>query len=48
MQSSSKNKSSRGLKRLVSILICLIMVLATFPMQTLKNTVWAAKKPDKH
>ena len=31
-----------GLKRLVSTLICVMMVLATFPMHMLKNTVSAA------
>ena len=31
-----------GVKRIVSTLICLMMVLATFPMHMLKNTVSAA------
>ncbi len=30
-----------GVKRIVSTLICLMMVLATFPMHMLKNTVSA-------
>ena len=31
-----------SVKRIVSTLICLMMVLATFPMHMLKNTVSAA------
>ena len=41
MQSLLKINLNGGLKRLVSTLICLMMVLATFPMHTLKNTVCA-------
>ena len=44
MQSLSKTNSIRQLKRLVSILICLMMFSATFPIHMLKNTVWAAKE----
>ena len=36
-----------GLKRLVSTLICVMMVLATFPMHMLKNTVSASKGIDR-
>ena len=42
MQSVSKFKLNGGLKRIVSTLICVMMVLATFPMHMLKNTVSAA------
>ena len=42
MQSLSKFKLNGGLKRIVSTLICVMMVLATFPMHMLKNTVSAA------
>ena len=41
MQSLLKTNLSGGLKRLVSTLICLMMVLATFPMHMLSNTVFA-------
>ena len=44
MQSLSKINPSCQLKRLVSILICLMMVSTTFPIHILKNTVWAAKE----
>ena len=42
MQSVSKFSLNGGLKRIVSTLICVMMVLATFPMHMLKNTVSAA------
>ena len=41
MQSLLKINLNGGLKRLVSTLICLMMVLATFPMHMLLNTVCA-------
>ena len=42
MQSVSKFNLNGGLKRIVSTLVCVMMVLATFPMHMLKNTVSAA------
>ena len=42
MQSLLKFNLNGGLKRMVSTLICLMMVLATFPIHMLKDTVSAA------
>ena len=47
MRSLLKINLNGGLKRLVSTLICLVMVLATFPMHMLINTVSAEEEEEK-